>query len=744
MRGNIRVEFRLSDWGIGCAVQAKRSAWLALSVGLLATGLVASPKVWQGDAGNWHDAENWLGGLPEAGDEAWITNSTANVLLTNATPVLSAFKLERGILIFTNWNTALRAHQVDIGDGSSMTLPPAFMESQMSNRVWIVCSNLTLSSSAVIDVSGKGFAGGTGFSSGHGPGKGGGLTKQTRGGGAGYGGCGGWGRRTGYGKYESGGTPYGLPMPANAPGSGGGGGGGSALQVGGNGGGQVSIEAEGDVLINGSITANGTKGGSYSGGGSGGGVHIACQFFGGSGAISANGGSYGSGSDGGSGGGGRVSIEYEQLTDPPAICVEVREAFDNFDFLDPSTRHTNRWPSAYGTVSFSDIDLLDNALTNFYGRLMVPGLTHLQRPSLTIGDQKTIGFAPEVALQVSGDLVVGTGGRLVLERPASLVVGGSVRLINGRLDVIACDHIQCNADLVLTDGGRFDVYSAAPEESGLGSLVEVAGEIFIGTHSWIVPTTHLELGTEVRFRCNRLRVEADGGIDADGRGLSGGMFEVYGHYKGLGLGHGNGSKGSFYATGAGYGGRGGWSRHTNGRWYDADGGEVYGSSNGIPVSGSGGGSFADTGYGGHGGGVIWVEAKEKVQLDGVLKANGGIPDSCCGGGSGGGIFVSTPRLSGGETALLSANGGRAGNGQGGPGGGGRILVAVGLTSLEIEKLMMGLPAKNISLTHPAYHGSLTVDPSPIGPDYTDFEERSPQPGSALFCTGDAGTVMMVR
>ena len=738
MRGDVRFGFRLSDWGVGCATRAKRVAVLALTVGVLAVNLVASPKFWQVDAGSWHDAENWLGGLPEAGDEAWITNQTAEVLLTNATPVLSAFNLERGTLVFTNWNTALRAHRVDIGDAGGMTLPPAFMESQMSNRVWVVCSNLTVSSLAVIDVSGRGYAGGTWDGSGHGPGKGEGSTSGSRGGGAGYGGYGGWGYRTSRGWYKSGGTSYGLPMSANAPGSGGGGGG-FATVYGGNGGGQVRIEAEGEVLIDGSITANGMAGGSYSGGGSGGGVHIACHTFGGNGAISANGGSYGYRSDGGSGGGGRVSIEYEQLTDPPAIRIEVKEAPDKLDPRGPLNRWTNVWTSAYGTIALSDSELLDNALTNFYGRLVIPGLTDWQFSSLTIGD-RTLEFAPEIALQVSGDLVIGTGGRLVLERPASFVVGGSVRLTGGRLEVLAFDHMQCNADLELTDGGLFFAY-AEPAALGQGSLVEVAGDIFIGTNSWILPTTHLELGTEVRFRCNRLRVEAEGGMDADGRGLSGGGFDMYGHYNGLGLGHGIG--GSGYGSGAGYGGRGGWSRNrTKLTWYRV-GGEAYGSSNSIPISGSGGGVYLG-GYGGHGGGVIWVEANENVQLDGVLKANGGIPRGNSGGGSGGGIFVCTPRFSGGETALLSANGGRAGVGDGGPGGGGRILLAVGLTSLELGRLMTGLPARNISLVHSDYQGSLTVDPSPIGPDYTGEEWRSPLPGSALFCTSTAGTLLMFR
>src|SRR5690554_4235516 len=129
MRGDNRAGFGLINfWGAVRATRVRKAAVVALTGGLLAINLAGSPKFWQGDAGSWHDAENWLGGLPETGDEVWITNHTAEVLLTNTTPVLSAFNLERGTLVFTNWNTALRAQQVEIADGGVMTLPPAFME----------------------------------------------------------------------------------------------------------------------------------------------------------------------------------------------------------------------------------------------------------------------------------------------------------------------------------------------------------------------------------------------------------------------------------------------------------------------------------------------------------------------------------------------------------------------------------------------------------------------------------------
>ncbi len=741
MRGDNRAGFGLINfWGAVRATRVRKAAVLALTGGLLAINLAGSPKFWQGDAGSWHDAENWLGGLPETGDEVWITNHTAEVLLTNTTPVLSAFNLERGTLVFTNWNTALRAQQVEIADGGVMTLPPAFMESQMSNRVWVVCSNLTLAGEASIDVSGKGYAGGAWDSSGHGPGKGEGSSVGSRGGGAGYGGLGGWGHRTGYGWYKAGGTTYGSFIPVEMPGSGGGGGG-YATSYGGDGGGLVRIEAEGQVLLNGTIFADGQRGGSYSGGGSGGGVQIVCHTLGGQGTISANGAQYGAGSDGGSGGGGRVALQYSQLILPPAIHVEAREYPDKLHPLDPITRWTNCWTAAFGSIAFSDVALLPHALSNFYGRLCIPGVTSLNLDSLTTG-QGTIGFPPGFDLRISQDLAIQAGGALYLENDSSLTCEGDLRLDGGCLVLHEFDQTQCAGDLVLTNGGC--LYAVAPiMEPGHECQIEIGGDIHIGPESWILPTTHLEQGTGVQLHCRRLLVAAGGGIDADGRGLSGGAYFAFGHYDGLGPGGGFGTYNSAYGSGGGHGGRGGWSWRENRDAWHLAGGEAYGSSNIVPRCGSGGGTLGKSSFGGHGGGSIWVDARESVQLEGVLTANGGAVGGVSGGGSGGGIFIDTLRFSGGETALVRANGSNPGGLFGGPGGGGRILIAVGLTSLEIVRLMEGLPARNLSLTHPAYQGGLTVDPSPIGPDYTGEEWRSPLPGSALFSTSTAGTMLMV-
>jgi hypothetical protein len=164
-----------------------------------------------------------------------------------------------------------------------------------------VAGTLDIQPGAIIDVSSNGFTGGNAYR---------GWNCQTRGadGGATTSGA---STGTSGGSYGSlGASPDGtanrLYGSESAPvdlGSGGSYGGGEAY--GGNGGGRVDLEA-GELIVNGSILANGGYG-SWGGGGSGGSIwlRVANGGFQGSGLIQAQGGSpYG----GGAGGGGRIAI----------------------------------------------------------------------------------------------------------------------------------------------------------------------------------------------------------------------------------------------------------------------------------------------------------------------------------------------------------------------------------------------------------------------------------------------------
>ena len=162
---------------------------------------------------------------------------------------------------------------------------------------------------------------------GKGPGGGAFIYDGHRGGG-GYGGGGG-GAMNGYG------LPYGDRIKPMWAGSGGAGGDG----VGGNGGGSVLIEAMDEVLISGSIIANGNMGALYSGGGSGGGIWIVCKkFTGSSTAVMSANGANGANWGGGRGGGGRIAVWHDLwgeskerlLNGEMWPAVQVSSSYDNY------------------------------------------------------------------------------------------------------------------------------------------------------------------------------------------------------------------------------------------------------------------------------------------------------------------------------------------------------------------------------------------------------------------------------
>jgi len=702
----------------------KRCRLLALvMVAVLAwsRGGMAGTKTWQAGAGNWEDGANWGDVVPQPGDDVYITNTSASVVLSNATPVLSSLTLSK-MLTFTNWTTSLSASNVTIQSGGRMELPAAFTESQMSNRVWIVCTNLTIAQGGAIEVTGKGYAGGPRNSAGYGPGKG---SAPTRGGGGGYGGRGGWSYSANW--TSSGGIKYGVVSNPEQPGSGGGAPN-FAGTGGGAGGGAVRIQAGGDVVVDGSIVANGGNAANYSGGGSGGGISIGCGRFGGGGLLSANGGALNQ--NGGGGAGGRIAVDYGSLIGTPTARFEVKEAACVLPMWDSMARWTDlRWVAEAGTVWFPDTNLLVQPLKTLHGNLVIPGFTSWTPSSLTVSNG-VVGLEPGFRLQIAGALTVGAAGGLEMGTNSYLSSGGDLLLDGGRLVMNVFTQMDCSANLVLTNGGKFYAYSG--EETGsatCGAQVIVAGDIRVAPSSWILPTTSLTTGRPVRFRSANVQVRAAGGFDANGRGFSGGFITARD-----GWGPGGGKQGTGapnYGSGAGYGGQGGWGWWNN--LWGLSGGSAYGNTNAPVAPGSGGGNFP-AGVGGNGGGVVWIEASNAVRLDGTMKANASQAVYYSGGGAGGGIFICTPRFSGAAGASFSANGSDKAN-DGGPGGGGRIGIAIGLGDAAREALIAGSAVPGLYVYYPdtAYAGAVSLGVG-AGPNYTGEEWRAPKPGTIEYVT----------
>ena len=265
----------------------------------------AADLTWSGPAnGDWFTTTNWVptNNYPQAGDTVAITSGS--VRLTGATERLASFTLTNAALICSNWSTTLSATNMEIFNGGTVTVANAFSNGWMSNRVSIICSNLTVNSGGVISVNSQGYYEGEGLGAGSGS-----ASFYYGSGGGGHGGGGGRGAT-----FGGGGTNGSLYAPS-LPGSGGGRGRNSR---GGAGGGVIRIQADGTVTLNGALTANGGAPGGATdeagGGGAGGAIYVSCPAFsGGAGSVlsvcGGNGRLSTTPSDrGGGGGGGRIAI----------------------------------------------------------------------------------------------------------------------------------------------------------------------------------------------------------------------------------------------------------------------------------------------------------------------------------------------------------------------------------------------------------------------------------------------------
>ena len=170
--------------------------------------------------------------------------------------------------------------------------------------------DLTIASSATVNLSGRGYAGGS-ESNGYGPGGGrggtGGSSGQRPAGGAGHGGI-------GETKYYAGGVAYGSETsPVNL----GSGGGSYSGNNGGAGGGAIKLVAGGTLSIGAAISANGAHNDNAGGDGSGGSIYLVGETLVGNGALSAIGGTAGNGT------------YFTEFTGPAVTVEEICSTVEN-------------------------------------------------------------------------------------------------------------------------------------------------------------------------------------------------------------------------------------------------------------------------------------------------------------------------------------------------------------------------------------------------------------------------------
>ncbi len=682
---------------------------LAASCGLLLT-LHAETYEWLGTAdNNWYNAANWSPtAVPDAGDS--VTISSGTVTLTNQTAPLAAFTMSGGTLTFSNWTTRLSAATVAINSGT-ITCAGPFLNSEMSNRVWIACNSFSLGTNGIIDVSGKGYRGGTTGENGHGPGGGEDWQGGTFGG-------------------EGGRNPkqiYGMPHMPIAPGSGGGGYPYNATYRGGAAGGAVLLEATDHICLAGTITADGLIGESNCPGGSGGGVMLICKTFAGSGSISANGGNSSRDVSGG-GGGGRVAVIFTPTEQaeipPPHVAISVIGG----------THSNPLYPGRRGSLYFPDTQLLKPIL-NLSGYLFIGQNDIWKTHSLIMSNKVNLTFPATFTLIVENDLTISDKSRLAFgdtfDTPhnGGLLISGNVRIDDGELHYYfaagAPESFLINGLLIMTNAATISLYAGPTNETCntvYGGLLDLSGTILDLTAGCVIrPYTHPTNGATIHLRVHDLVIAGGAMIDASAAGFGGGS-----HLSPNRAGYGPG--GGKAHSGGGYGGRGGGS----------GGGLPYGQPLGPINPGSGGGGYLyGDAFAGNGGGLVHVEATGNIILHGLINANGKTGDANTAGASGGGVLLSCRHFSG--SGIIMAEGADTARVSYGDGGGGRVAVWYGApyTDMTPQHLLVVSETAPLSFVGPAPSvtaGSISTATPPAEPGTIRFVR-------VLY---PLGTLMIVR
>ena len=402
-------------------------------------------------SGNWTDAI-WNNGTPAAGDYVSI-NGGVSVTVAVSTVALNGFT-NNGTLTFAGWSTVLTSTVVRVA-GTITHRPQSATATNASgvwvpdNRVYLVCSNLTVVSGGKIDVGNGGYTGAV-TAPGRGPGGGiGGTAANYWGGGGSYGGVGYAGGPGGASIPSP--NPYGSTAAPEDPGSAGGGSAYPSAGSGGNGGGAVKIVASGAVTVDGTIAASGQSkvGNNAYGGGSGGAVFITCTTLRGTGRITAVGGT--GGGYGGGGAGGRIAV----VVAGPAQDAVPRQA----RVFSAAGGAPGSGPGAVGTLYVSTGSIMLDAnsrlvVTNNTFDLRFPAtfscdgtmiLTNWGRVSIVAAPTNgSTAYGSLVSL--SQDLIVATNSTLTLS--SNPTNGGSVQ-------IRARDLIVARGGLISANSGGY-------------------------------------------------------------------------------------------------------------------------------------------------------------------------------------------------------------------------------------------------------------------------------------------------
>lgn len=296
---------------------------------------------------------------------------------------------------------------VDVGNGAVVPIQSVSINSltvRSNGAVLLTNSLVTIYNDCQLLAGGRLVSDGAGWGGGTGIGAGQFLSTTNAGGGGGHGGNGSLGR---------GGAAGGIIHDSTtSPTAAGGGGGGTGIYAGGNGGGIIQLRITRDLLVDGSISANGLNGiGSGGGGGAGGSVFLTANSILGSGSITADGGA-GNGAGGG-GGGGRVALVATGFTNLFAGTITARGGAGGVGIY-----------GGAGTIYRAAAAAMPALEVNNGGRFGTnTGITPLGSVSLLLGGGANLGlnYSPQL-----GSLVIASNAWLWTSNQAVNVQGDAV------------------------------------------------------------------------------------------------------------------------------------------------------------------------------------------------------------------------------------------------------------------------------------------------------------------------------
>ena len=373
-------KLNVSGWSAVRGVDAQDSdasgglkIWAKQSLGASANNTnwdFSTWRVWNGAVnGSFTNPANWASGsAPGSGDAVLIDGGYANAPVISSTTTVRRLTLGGSAASTLTVNTNLTVTEdVTIYSGGTLThsanaATPAF---------WLdlsVGGNLFVYAGGAINMDGKGYAGGGITTDGSGPGRGTQTfsTDYRGGGGGGHGGEGGDATTApASGTIGGKGTTYGAVTAPLTLGSGGAGG---RAGTGGAGGGAMKLVVTSNLVVNGTLSANGSDGSDRAGGGAGGGIWISCATLAGTNAIAANGGNQGSYSGGG--GGGRIVLVYGAKTFSGPVIARGGSGYNQYGSAGTIYEQTVAQGTGAGTV------LIDNNNLSTAVRTQIPPATN--------------------------------------------------------------------------------------------------------------------------------------------------------------------------------------------------------------------------------------------------------------------------------------------------------------------------------------------------------------------------------